>query len=535
MVYNEAYEERQKMEDALLAKWGPAIEEAGVCKTDHMARTTAILMENYMGYLKSDPRLIAEDQMTTSSGDGVARFQGINLALLGLLARTIPAIIGADLVGIQAMPTPRSPIFTLRWQYDNTKGGVTAGDEPWYSPQQKVLGLDTNYSSEIVDGETVAVGAAGAVSHALVWGGTPGASVFFPEKRVFIYSGSLFATLKDADGNVIDEVYFEGAYDVSATIAAKQTAQGKALKSSDSYLAGLTFTTSTRQIGGSIVTTGLPTGYQLIASYEYQGESEPNVPEMSFKIVESYIETIRRQLRGKYTMDAAYDAKVLHGINIENEITDMMKTELMAEINREIVGDLRKLAAIQQTLDFNDFKVDANINVSHNYDDYPKLLLDAINKLCAKIKNVGRMGYGNFVVANPETLSWLDRVPGFEGSGISYNGRELSFSGSMGGKIKFYNDPNYPQNEFLIGYKGSGALDTGYMHCPYLPITATPTMINPETGNPSKMFYTRYGKTFNTRDKDSATGVTNHILMGQWQYARLKMKNMPTYFASIGG
>jgi len=117
----------------------------------------------------------------------------------------------------------------------------------------------------------------------------------------------------------------------------------------------------------------------------------------------------------------------------------------------------------------------------------------------------------------------VDRVPGSVGSGVSYNGREMSFAGTSGGRIKFYVDPLYPKNELLIGYKGAGALDAGYIHAPYLPITATPTMINPETGDPSKIFYTRYGKTANLQG-----GVlTNQILNGAFQYARLNITNVP--------
>ena len=203
----------------------------------------------------------------------------------------------------------------------------------------------------------------------------------------------------------------------------------------------------------------------------------------------------------------------------------------MAEINREIILDLLRLAAISDTLDFSKFATQAQApSILGNYNDAHLVILDAINIMAAKIQAQGRLGKGNFVIGNPETLSFLSRVNGFVGSGISFDGRDLSYAGILGGKMKFYLDPYFPKNKLLIGYKGPGALETGYMHCPYLPITATPNIINQETGDPSKIFFTRYGKTF-ALDKDPASPTygswKNHILMGEYQYAILNLVNFP--------
>ena len=224
-------------------------------------------------------------------------------------------------------------------------------------------------------------------------------------------------------------------------------------------------------------------------------------------------------------MDAAYDLQKMHGLNLDSELSNMMKMELQAEINREIVADLRAMASIVKILDYAVVgDTSTGMTIRGNYDDSHKILLDAINMLSAEVFNIGRLGKANFVLGNPTTLSFLDRVPGFVGAGVNYNGKELSFAGSLGGKMKFYIDPNYPKNELLLGYKGPGALDTGYIHAPYLPIIATPTMINQETGDPSKVFYTRYAKTF---EMFGPTGPSNKILMGAEQYARLILKGFP--------
>ena len=119
-IFSESYKAQKEVEDKLLSKWEPALEADGGIADAHMARTTAILLENYMGHLKASNQLISE---SITSGD----FKGVNLALLGLIRRAIPALVGAELVGIQAMPTPTSPIFYMSWRKDTGGTGTTKG------------------------------------------------------------------------------------------------------------------------------------------------------------------------------------------------------------------------------------------------------------------------------------------------------------------------------------------------------------------------------------------------------------------------
>jgi len=518
MYYNEAYESRRKHEATLLKKWDKALNANGGISSEHMARNTAIVLENYLNYLHSDPRLIAEDQIKSSA------FTGVNLALLGLIARVIPNIVGAELVGLQAMPTPKSPIFTMKWVKDNDKGLSAEGDELFVSPIPAGLsnvGIDPYYSSQQVI--ACVAGTAALATYSLGTFALSTANLY--GTKITVMNGSLNVAAIDASNQVVAQANFPGSYLTAGTVGPATVFGTITVGGMDS----LVFNKSTRAVSGT-----LTTAYTYELSYEYYGEAEPNIPEISFSISEQYVSLIRRQLRGKYTLDAAYDLKTYHGINLDTELAEMMKTELTAEINREIVADLRRLAGTVQALDYSVLATTGGITITGRYEDAHRVTIDAINKLCARIWNIGRLGYGNWVLGNPETLSFLDRVPGFVGSGVVYDGKDITYTGSLGGKIKFYRDPNYPKNELLIGYKGTGALDTGYVHCPYLPITATPTIINQETGDPSKIFYTRYGKTFYDKYKDefgtTAVRPKNLILMGEYQYARLILKNFPAIF-----
>jgi len=521
MYYNEAYESRKQEEDKLFKKWEEALNIDGGVKDEHMARTTAICLENYMSYLHGNPHLVAEDQIQTNA------FTGVNLALLGLIARVIPTLVGAELVGIQALPTPKSPIFTMRWYYSNNKGQTRKGDELWKSPidySRFPVGLDSNYSAQTVI-EDMALGAG---VHTIEFANV---TDNIRSSKPFVFAGSMYVGAYDAiTGEYVIEGYASGAYmTAGASIPFVVTRAVEA--GHDALITVLTFVNS----GGTLTVTGSRASTVTIDAvavdlvwhlkYEYKGEADPNAPELNFEITDETVEVTRRQLRGKYTMDAAYDLQKLHGLNVDAELTNMMKIELQAEINREIVADLRAMAAIVKILDYSLVGDGATgVTIRGNYDDAHKILLDAINMMSAEVFNIGRLGKANFVLGNPTTLAFLDRVPGFVGAGVNYNGKELGYAGSLGGKMKFYIDPNYPKNELLIGYKGPGALDTGYIHAPYLPIIATPTMINQETGDPSKIFYTRYGKTY---QMFGPTGPKNNILMGEYQYSRLILKNFP--------
>lgn len=557
MFYTEAYKERQALETRLKDRWSRALNANGGIADEHLARATAILCENYLTELKEDPRLIAEDRVQTGA------FRGVNLALLGLITRVIPNLVGAELVGVQAMPTPRAPIFTMTWHKDNTKSftsGSTGtypndvkGDEMWVTPISQNAafgGVDPYYTSNEVYEKKVKTDLDGTakIDYVAVWAADLASNGYkgyiFPDSLAVYYLDSEvtpeeFATSGD-DSNILAKLYHDGTFtgddpnfaaydfvndtDLSLTAASIYDVSAQTFTNvgqNDTPNSGALFDveTATSKTVGSVIFV-----------YQYDAEAEGLIPEISFKIEEESIGLIRRQLRGKYTVDAVQDLKVLHGVNLDSELVNMMKNELMHEINHEIITDIRKMAKHVKTLDFNDFVNytvgTAGAVTTGNYEDAARVMLDAMNKMAAIIWTQGRMGYANWVVGNPSTLCYLDRVPGFVGSGVNFNGRDISYAGSAGGKMKIYHDPTYPEGELLVGYKGGSALETGYLYCPYLPITATPTLYDPKTGDPSKIFYTRYAKTYKT-EGENWIKPKSVILNGELQYGRIKLEHFP--------
>lgn len=498
----------------LLGKWNKIIEADGGISNQYMAEQTAILLENYLSHLQENPTLIAEDEIQSGN------FKGVNLALLGLIRRTIPALVGAELVGMQSMPTPQSPIFYLVFKkaFDaaagitglSPKGNSSAGQELFGYPSNgagELSQVDPYFTSNFVSKKLTSAD----VTNNISFGWTP---LIASTVRLVAYS--------KADGSVAGVAHATGDYSSASDI--KTITIGGNSVSIVVDAGGTTFDI-TQGAGGHF--NAIAANYDLIVEWEYFAESNSRMPELTVNIESETVKLIKRNLRGKYTFDAMTDAKVLHGISLDSELMEMMKLELTNEINREIVKDLRTLAAIRKTINYADF---ASNNTVGNYDDTHKLILDAIGQIASEIYNQGRLGRGNFVIGNPTTLSFLERVAGFRESGVDYDGNTLTYKGHLG-KIRFYEDPQYPKNELLIGYKGSSALDTGYIFAPYQPIVAMPTLYDPLTSDMRKIFQTRYGKSFQFQTDGQYVGtIRNVIYRGGYQYATLKLTGFPTLF-----
>jgi hypothetical protein len=541
MIFNEALEQRQAYEEGLLKKWDKALNADGGIGNEHMAKTTAILLENYMQHLQSNPSLIAEERISTNN------FKGVNLALLGLIRRAIPTLVGAELVGIQAMPTPQSPIFYMAYKKAHTKGNSTRGEELFGYPSTisdagvlsgsdaNIAQIDPFYSSDNIKYKKLNKSSQGSLVYTGSFNSYAGQIVSGTVRVICVSktTQSIIGTIRwpqtyaPTGGTAINPSSTGGASGFNATVTNHELdiagASTNAQTGYDSFVYDVSITASSdSNVLGDTPDTEY---YEYYVAAEYTQESNNAIPELEMQILQYTISLVRRQLRGKFSLDAAVDAKAYHGISLENELMEMMKLQLTNEINREIINDLRYMSGkIYKSINYANSTTN---NVTGNYDDTHKLVLDAINGLSAEIYNQTRVGRGNFVVGNPVTLAFLDRVPGFVGSGVDMSSGGLSYAGKQGGRMSFYFDPQYPKNELLIGYKGASALDCGYIHAPYLPITSTPTLYNQETGDPSKIFYTRYGKTF--KDYDADTGKPfNAIYRGEYFYAKLFLESFPT-------
>lgn len=496
-------------------KWSPLLEAFDGISDEHLAIQTAIMVESYINHLQQFKNvLLNEDEIKTGN------LQGVNLALVTLIRRAMPEIVGLQLVGMQAMPTPESPLFFMIWQkaLAVAKGQSTNGQDLMGYPGTGLSGsslpieeIDPYFSSSLVRGESANPVGSYVNNPSYVVN-----AVYAP-----VLSGSAHVHAVDSSGNVIDAIHFPGAY-TGGTVNGVITTPLR----SETIFTSATYNSTTRTFAFVLAptdgTAATALGYdKLLINWEYTQEGNPNKSEITAKIEKKQIQLISRDLRGKYTYEAMVDAKTWHGIDIESEMLATMKATLTNEINREIVTDLVKLAAIRHTIKYSDFTAN---NTVGNYDDTAKLILDTIAVIASEVYNQTRIGRANWVLGNPVTLAFLDRIPGFVGSGVDMDAKGLSFKGRVG-RLAFYEDPQFAKNRLLVGYKGAGALDTGYIYAPYTPITAMPGAIDPDTHDIRRTFKTRYAKTF-SYNKDSGL-YENVIYRGEWFYAVITLQDFP--------
>ncbi len=226
-------------------------------------------------------------------------------------------------------------------------------------------------------------------------------------------------------------------------------------------------------------------------------EEESEMGEVSFELESVTVSVTERKLRATWTPELAQDVSAFHNIDAEAELTALLSEQVAAEIDREILRDLRKGAAWTLRWDYNGWKRLPNNN-GYTQKDWNQTLVTAINQISAQIHKSTLRGGANFVVVSSEVSAVMDDLEYFHVSNASpesdtYN-MGIERAGSLSGRYTVYRDPYAPSYSVLIGHKGKSLLDTGYIYAPYVPMQLTPTMYNPFNFVPIKGIMTRYAK-----------------------------------------
>ena len=225
-------------------------------------------------------------------------------------------------------------------------------------------------------------------------------------------------------------------------------------------------------------------------------ELESQMGEVSFELESVTVSVTERKLRATWTPELAQDVSAFHNIDAEAELTALLSEQVAAEIDREILRDLRKGAAWTLRWDYNGWKRLGSNAVPYTQKDWNQTLITAINQISAQIHKSTLRGGANFVVVSSEVSAIFDDLEYFHVSNASpeqdnYN-MGIERVGSLSGRYTVYRDPYAPAYSVLIGHKGKSLLDTGYIYAPYVPLQLTPTMYNPFNFVPVKGIMTRY-------------------------------------------
>ena len=257
-------------------------------------------------------------------------------------------------------------------------------------------------------------------------------------------------------------------------------------------------------IGGQGMTT---------AQSEALGDGSSNhFNEMGFSIEKVTVTAKSRALKAEYSLELAQDLKAVHGLDAESELANILSTEVLAEINREVVRTVYKIArpgAQNNTATAGVFDLDVDSNGRWSVEKFKGLLFQ-IERDANAIAQETRRGKGNFLMCSADVASALamagvlDYSSGLTGAGgpsigeVDDTGNLLV--GTINGRIKVYVDPyaaNLSDKHFyVVGYKGTSPYDAGLFYCPYVPLQMVRS-IDPSTFQPKIGFKTRYGMVSN--------------------------------------
>jgi hypothetical protein len=230
-------------------------------------------------------------------------------------------------------------------------------------------------------------------------------------------------------------------------------------------------------------------------------EFEDNIGEVSFDLASVTVSVTERKLRASWSPELAQDVSAFHNIDAEAELTALLSEQIAAEVDREILRDLRKGAAWTAKWDYNEWKYGATGKtpfMGYTQKDWNQTLITKINQVSAQIHKTTLRGGANWIVVSSEVSAVFDDLEYFHVSNAhpeqdQYN-MGIEKIGTLAGRYQVYRDPYFPAGKVLIGHKGKSLLDAGYIYAPYVPLQLTPTMYNPFNFTPIKGIMTRYAK-----------------------------------------
>ena len=474
---------------ALTEKWNPVLshEGAGAIKDNYRKAVTAVLLENTESQLREERGMINEASNTVGAigADG--------LSGSGLTTKT-GGLAGFDPVMINL----------IRRAMPNLVAYDICGVQPMSGPTGLIFAMKSQYQ----------------------------------DKDSALRAGKE-ALYNEADVNFSASTKGPGAYDNTPLGSDDVNPLGDG--GTTDANPGLLNDTS----GGGTTTANYEKGTDKIAREDAEtlGSGSTLFNEMSFSIEKTSVTAKTRALKAEYTLELAQDLKAIHGLDAEQELANLLSSEILAEINREVVRTVYTIAksgAQNNVANAGVFDLDVDSNGRWSVEKFKGLMFQ-IERDANAIAQQTRRGKGNFIITSADVASalamsgTLDYYSGLTGAGgpsigeVDDTGNLLV--GTMNGRIKVFVDP-YSANVsnthyYVVGYKGSSPYDCGLFYCPYVPLQMLRS-IDPSTFQPKIGFKTRYGMVANpfvvqsngTPDAEALTHGINQY------YRRVRVANL---------
>ena len=474
----------------LMEKWSPLLDAEGVdpIKDSHRRATTAVLLENQERFLREQAAFesgtgMLSEAAPTNSGNavGASGAFGAGSADAGPTAGFDPVLISL-----------------IRRSMPNLVAYELAGVQPMNGPTGLIFAMRSRYTDQ------------------------SGTEAFFNEPDSAFSANKAGTNIGQAtQGDYTDATDDDGTVGFGSTGTQRGT--------NPAILEG---TASDAVQAQYSLGQGMATG-----DSEALGDgSNGDFNEMAFSIEKVTVTAKSRALKAEYSMELAQDLRAIHGLNAEAELANILSSEILAEINREVIRTIYKTAEAGSQVNVANagfFDLDVDSNGRWSVEKFKGLLFN-IERDANRIAQRTRRGKGNIIMTSADVASALtmagvlDYTPALNAN-LQVDDTGNTFAGTINGKYRVYIDPfsaNSAANQYyVVGYKGTSPYDAGLFYCPYVPLQMV-RAVNDGTFQPKIGFKTRYGLVSNPFAEGTAQGLGRITSNSNRYYQRTVVKNL---------
>jgi len=464
----------------LQEKWGPILDYNGVdpIKDAHRRATTAILLENQEKELREEASFLSEQPTVNTQSSGSAAGFSADATATGPVAGFDPVLISL-----------------IRRSMPNLVAYDLAGVQPMNGPTGLIFAMRSRFNNQ------------------------SGTEALFnePDSAFSGQNEGFDVTTGFVNGNV-----------GLGTTAQKKLGDGGDTDANPGLLSGAASPTDAVEYN---VGQGMRTD-----SAEDLGTTGDAFNEMAFSIEKVTVTAKSRALKAEYSLELAQDLKAIHGLNAEAELANILSTEILSEINREVIRTIYNVAepgAQANVASAGTFDLDTDSNGRWSVEKFKGLIFQ-MERDANAIAQRTRRGKGNMIMCSADVASALtmagvlDYTPALNAN-LNVDDTGNTFAGVLQGKYRVYIDPfaaNVSSTQYyVIGYKGSSPYDAGLFYCPYVPLQMV-RAVGQDTFQPKIGFKTRYGMVENPFSQGTTQGLGALTRNTNRYYRRVKVSNL---------
>ena len=474
----------------LQEKWSPLLDYEGLdpIKDQHRKAVTAVLLENQEKFLKEESAFnsgglnLMENPTNSANAVGAQGGFGADATAAGPVAGFDPVLISL-----------------IRRAMPNLVAYDLAGVQPMSGPTGLIFAMRSRYTSQ------------------------SGTEALFNEADT-AFSGTDSNSDTTLTRPFSDPAVGIGTVTQNGTNPSALNPVGTASTNTAAYTVG----------------QGMPTGDSENLGYGANNQFN----QMAFSIEKVTVTAKSRALKAEYSLELAQDLKAIHGLNAEAELANILSTEILAEINREVIRTIYMTAeqgAVSNTATAGVFDLDIDSNGRWSVDKFKGLLFQ-IERDANAIAQRTRRGKGNMILCSADVASALtmagilDYTPALNAN-LNVDDTGNTFAGTINGKFRVYIDPysanlaaantatNSGNQYYTVGYKGTSPYDAGLFYCPYVPLQMG-RAVGENTFQPKIGFKTRYGIVANPFAQGTTQGNGRLIINSNRYYRRVSVKNL---------